>query len=359
MNLTKEDEPLIRRYLLGQLSDEQRRRVEEDFLLDDEHLQRVQASEDDLIEDYLRDTLSPGEREMFERHFMAAPEQRESVRQASALRNYFVGAAAVTPANTASPDQLTTSPQAAQEPRWHRYVPALLRRTPNTMMNLRLGSTMAAIILAAACAVVLWRSWDGGTNRPAEQHTERAGMQRGEGELPAQLAEQRRLNEELREAAERERRQRLEPEQQLAEAGARRPRPAGDERDAAATKSRVSTPPPRQEVVTLALMPGQTMSNGERSSVELSPGIQALRLDLIVEDDRYRSYQAELHTDEDGQIWRGDNLKARRSRKSRVVIAIIPAKLLAAKDYRVTLNGEAGVGSYDRIGTYSFGITRK
>lgn len=349
----------IRRHLLGQLADEsERRQVEERLLLDEEYFRSVQAIEDDLVEDYVRGALSPGEREMFERHFMAAPEQRESVRQASALRNYFVGAAAVTPANTALPDQVTTSPQAAQESWWHHYVPALLRRTPNTMMNLALGSTVAAISLAVVCAAVLWRSWDGGSNRLAKQHSEQAGMHRREGELQAQLAEQQRLNEELSRAAERERQQRIELEQQLAEARARS-RPADDERDATTTKSRASSPPARQETATLALMPGQTMSNGEPSSVELSPGVRALRLELIVEDDRYRSYRVELHTDEDGQIWRGDNLKARRSRMSTVVTAIIPAKLLAGKEYRVTLSGGAGVGSSDRIGTYSFSITRK
>lgn len=356
MNLTREDEPLIRRYLLGQLSDEQRQGVEERFLLDDEHLQRVQASEDDLIEDYLQDTLSPSEREMFERHFMAAPEQRESVRQAMALRNYFVGAAAITPANTALPDQVTTSRQVAQEPWWHRYVPGLLRQTPNTMMNLALGSTMAAIILAVVCAVVLWRSWDGGSNRRAEQHGEQVGMQRRESDLQAQLAEQRKLNEALSRAAERERQQRLELEQQLTEARARS-QPAGDERSTAATKSRASSPRARQEVATLALMPGQTMSNEARSSVVLPPGIRALRLELIVEDDRHRSYQAELHTEEDGRIWRGSNLKARRSGTSTVVIVIIPVRQLTRKEYKVTLSRSTAASGGERVGTYSFNVT--
>lgn len=349
--MTQDEILRIRRFLLGELSDEgERRRVEERLLLDDEYFREVQAAEDDLIEEYLGGALAPGEREQFERHFMAAPEQRENVRQAQAIRDYFIDTGtAVRPIIGELEDRAVAKPLVVREPLSprRRFLPSWLGGTPVTV-GLALGSTTAAVILAAACALVLWRSWRPGDDRLAGQQSP--------GELQTQLAEQRKENEGLTKALEHERNGRLELERQIAEMRERAQRAVAGRPPAG--RGGVRLPPaPRRDVATLVLSPGQIMSGGERSGVELPPHVRTLRLHLSLEDDRsMRHYSAELHTDEDGRIWRREGLRARRRRTGAVVTVSIPAELLTRREYRVILSGATAAGNYERIGAYTFQV---
>lgn len=68
-----------RRYLLGDASEEERTAIEREYLEFDETVDRIAAAEDDLIEDYLGDQLSPVERERFERAYLSVPHRRVRV----------------------------------------------------------------------------------------------------------------------------------------------------------------------------------------------------------------------------------------------------------------------------------------
>jgi anti-sigma factor RsiW len=79
------DDEVIVRYLLGELPAEEETGLERRYLADPALLDRIDAVEDDLIDDYVRDALPPEQREHFESRFLTA-ERLERVRLAEALR---------------------------------------------------------------------------------------------------------------------------------------------------------------------------------------------------------------------------------------------------------------------------------
>ena len=83
------DEVVARRFWLGQLSPEEQGRIEELAFNDPQTFEFLQAAEDDLIDEFVYDDLSPAERARFQDHFLAQPGRREDLRIARALQGYF------------------------------------------------------------------------------------------------------------------------------------------------------------------------------------------------------------------------------------------------------------------------------
>jgi hypothetical protein len=68
-----------RRYLLGQASEVEASDLELEYFADETAVDRIAAAEEDLIEDYLGDRLTPDECLQFERHYLASPDHRQRV----------------------------------------------------------------------------------------------------------------------------------------------------------------------------------------------------------------------------------------------------------------------------------------
>ncbi len=87
-----EDEKLIRRYLLGELTEDERRRLESQVFDDEEFAARLpeymSLLEDELIEDYLKGALSSLEKKHFEEHFLRTSQRREKLSFVESLSNY-------------------------------------------------------------------------------------------------------------------------------------------------------------------------------------------------------------------------------------------------------------------------------
>jgi hypothetical protein len=76
----------LRRYLLGQLGEEDTERLDRRLLADGDAFAELEAVQDDLIEDYLDGALDPEERAAFEAHFLASPPHRQSLECARMIR---------------------------------------------------------------------------------------------------------------------------------------------------------------------------------------------------------------------------------------------------------------------------------
>src|SRR5690242_7522625 len=76
---------LMRRYLLGALTEAEQIALEQQFFADGELLDRVWATENELVDGYVRGRLPQTEREQFERHYLASPQHRERVAFAQTL----------------------------------------------------------------------------------------------------------------------------------------------------------------------------------------------------------------------------------------------------------------------------------
>lgn len=77
MKLVTEKDEMMRRYLLDQMSDEERNSVEENFLEDDNFFEEITALEDELYYDYKQNRLSTQEKIAFEKIFLATSNDLE------------------------------------------------------------------------------------------------------------------------------------------------------------------------------------------------------------------------------------------------------------------------------------------
>jgi hypothetical protein len=108
MSLQTNQSDKTRRYLLGQLSDNERATLEERLLVDPSFYEELAIAEDELVDDYLTNDLSSEDREQFERYFLQAPDRPQKLRFNQALRAYAVP-------GTAAADQRVEGPVAQRE----------------------------------------------------------------------------------------------------------------------------------------------------------------------------------------------------------------------------------------------------
>jgi hypothetical protein len=150
MHLPDEEGHLIRRYFLGDLTEEERVRFEERVFTDGDFKTHVLIVEDELVEDYAARLLPADEAEKFEKHFLTTPEQQQKLKYVNRLR---VRAAREQPAPAV----------AAESPR--RESPSRFRFPPAS----RKGRAAAIVVtlLVAVVAAVLWRTF--GNRAPSEE----------------------------------------------------------------------------------------------------------------------------------------------------------------------------------------------
>lgn len=77
---------VIRGFLLGNLDQGERQRIEEAFLTDSEVQDLILMTEDELVEEYLDDSLDSEERSRFLKHYLCAPRQQRKLRITKSLR---------------------------------------------------------------------------------------------------------------------------------------------------------------------------------------------------------------------------------------------------------------------------------
>lgn len=93
-----EEEGTLRRFLLGQLNEDERQRVEERLITDRDLKEQALMVEGELVEDYLDGSLTEAERGLFVKHLLSTPEQRRRLRIAGSLRKYLVSGESQPPA---------------------------------------------------------------------------------------------------------------------------------------------------------------------------------------------------------------------------------------------------------------------
>jgi hypothetical protein len=92
---------VVRQFLLGDVDEEERHRIEGLFVSDPDTNEKILIAEADLIEDYLEDSLTTSERDMFLSQYGNTPQQRRDVRITRSIKDWAV--AQPTPLETATP----------------------------------------------------------------------------------------------------------------------------------------------------------------------------------------------------------------------------------------------------------------
>lgn len=274
------EQQTIREYLLGQLPGEQQSNFEERLLTDDDVFQELEIVEDELVDEYLREELTPADRAGFESHFMAAQEHRDKLSFARAFRKSLtnrVGLPTPSPAQPAEPGVREASGTEASPVRtpgrkksWFKFF---------GIQNPALGyATAAALVLVVVG--ISWVVW------------KRAIAPRDPG---------------------------------------------------------------RVQSVVLASGLTRDVSEGPRK-VSVSADTDTLRLQLILPDNRYQSYEATLVGADGVELTTKSNLITGAVDDQSAVIFDVPANLVPPSDYRVKLNGATSDGNTTPVATYSFRV---
>ena len=327
MELSAEEVILIRRYLLGEIAEQDRNPIEVRLLTDQEYFNQLVRVEDELTDQYVRCDLSPHEREMFESHFMNAPERRGDVAFARALHRYVSSKAIVKPV--------------ARGARWMAFLTDL---SPRWRMARNASLACAALLLIVAVAWLLM---------------ETARLQRRLAEAGAERAESRRLEQELNRSLDEQRSRGEDLARQLEIS---RNRLAQIDREIAGLSKAAGSPQTEAGVVSLALFPGlgrDAADIAQTRTAILSPGTSRLRLELGTDHPGPTRYRAEALTKEGDRIWSRNALRERSTRIGKAVVITLPVALLTRNSYVIMLSGAAVGDNYERIGAYYFEIIRK
>jgi hypothetical protein len=323
------EEELFQRYLLGDLAEDERERLQERYFADTNLFSRLLHVEADLIDAYQRGELTENERQRFEQRFGKLRGIDQRLRFAGLLsRTADQHAANVSGNLPGKLGQLPVEAKASGLPWLSSTGPSLSSRVvPAALL------AIAAIILVAAVLVVS-RGWlkDAQPGRElASSQTDSASAQ---------------------------------PTPQLNTPAT----PTTTEKTAPAVTSpdeirKPALPKAQRASVIVLLHEGVTRESGQSNQVVLSPATRSVQTQLVLPSDlqtrTYANYQALVQTVSGAEVIRRDGLKIYRSNGSASVRVSIPVELLKTTDYVVLLSGQRSDGTQQYLRGYSFSVTRK
>jgi hypothetical protein len=319
-----EDERLIRQYLLGALSEEWQAKVQDRLLCDREFFDSLVVEENELTDDYLRGALTEEREEKFKSYFLAAPERRQKLRFAKALKKRISEGAPSKPGIEESPR------------RKHLF----------GLKRFSLPSYAAGAVATLIFVVGIWVAIENARLRRRIDNTRVTQAERLERARQSErrLSDEKQRNRELAQEVGRERSHRSELEREV-----------GRSKQAREASRAVI----RGSVVSLALMPGLSREGDKLNQLETLQGTSRVRLELYPEKINHKKYRAELRTREGRQVWTGNDLKLRKTALGGHVIVNLPAAILTKGDYVLMMRGVEGVENQERAGTYYFRIVKK
>jgi hypothetical protein len=293
---------LLTRYLLRDLSDEEQASLEEEYFGDEDFFEQMLIAEDELIDDYVRGELSSRERELFEKHFMLSEKVRQRLVFARMLTHSTRGAATAETTRTPEPEPVN----------WWQASLAFLR-AQNPIMQFAQVALVLVLVALALFTVARWRGSERSqtlarqeTNQPQDQ------PQRGTQPPTANV-----------------------PSNQ----NSKGPLPA-----------------------TLLLVPGSVRSADEAHTLSIPTDAEQALVQIILEKDSYRLYRAEVRKIQgrDVTLWKDDALASHSTDSGESAIDLkIPAKLLTAGDYKVSLGGVTEDQKIEAVADYTFRVVRK
>jgi|ERR1044072_989286 hypothetical protein len=161
----------ITRFLLGDVDDQERRRLESLFISDPKAKERILIVENELIDDYLEDSLAPADRDRFIAQYETVPQQRRKLRTARAIKDYAVA------------DAILTQTPIPAKPKWRSFLSSLGPQRPMWFIPI------AATLMVACVVAILWLMQL--NSRRAQENNRRVAIERELAELnqPASLHE--------------------------------------------------------------------------------------------------------------------------------------------------------------------------
>jgi hypothetical protein len=313
---TDTQEKIIRSYLLGDLPEAEQLALVREFFADDETFEQVWATENDLIDQYVRGKLTPVEKDLFEKNYLASEVHRQRLAFAQTL---------VINADSFAQRQATDS-ERQQPVLWWTAFSRLFRGN-----IVQWGMAVAMILLIGGS---LWLFSERARLRQQMNQLEdakAAGQQHAE-ELEKKIAEENKRNSELASELERLRQEQV--------------------------KQATQTPPipvsPRS-VVSLLLSPMLLRSESETAPLKITRETKEVHLQLKLQEPEARNFRVSLRTVEGTQVWNGS-----ASKKGGITVSVyIPAIRLSTNDYLLTLTASDSANQPQESGRYFFRILKQ
>jgi hypothetical protein len=298
----------LRRYLLGQLPQDEQEALELWLLTESEAYDLVAAAEDDLIDDSILGRLGRPEEELFQSYFLAAPERQRKLHFAKAFRNLLETQHVPEPAKA-----LSLWEQAAS---FFRY-PALATAT---------AALLVAVIAGGAWTVRLQTRLNSARSQMNQVEQERQNLAR---ELDETRAQNGRIAGQL---------SRLEK--------------MITELESASTTAALTT---------LNLFPGvRTRSAGDATpTATITSKIRLIRFSLTLPESNYSSFRVVLADDGDGEVWRGEQVTPQAAPQGNVVVLTVPTEKLIDGDYSLKLLSSIDRAAPETLANYYFRVVHR
>src|SRR5215813_1256390 len=293
---------IMTRYILGQLSEEERARLEEEYFADSDLLEEMVAVENELIDAYVAGKLSGAELYQFETHFLSARENRERVECARSLMR-------------SGPQKEQSSPPSDQHVRANWRFPSFLPA----------GRFLVASIFLALLASDIWLAF-----KDIRLRQELAQLRSSQARLEQEHRELQQKNAELQAEMAR---QQIIPRQDVS--------PLAH---------------PGQPTIVLTLSTDLARGHAKPYILPLSSGITNVVLMLESDGDTYPSYDISLETPEGTPLLHRKGLRSWATKQGRVTAVELPAATLQRGDYVVRLIGINPRGEAQEVDAYSFRV---
>ncbi len=318
------NEQLLKSYLLGELSGQEQRRLEELFCNDAQAFERLMAVEDDLIDDFVCGDLSRQQRKRFENHFLISPERRERLALAKALV-------------TAISAKAETMAATQQSPPWWQ----------STRDFLKLGSPAIRFAMATASIVILVFY---GAKETLENN-----------DLRGQIHQLREAHESAKQTNEQEISQALNRHERLQEEVAALRR-QNEQREQELTD--LLEPPPQ----VLKAAPGTRGGTHQQQAVldlQVAQGAYWVKLQLEFDPAvTFKSYRAMLQPYSGGEeVWGQSRLQTQSTNKAKAVVVMLPASIFAQdqealQEYKLMLWGADTAEEFQIVEVYTFRVVK-
>jgi anti-sigma-K factor RskA len=340
-----EDEQLIRRYLLGELDEQELTQVETRLMTDDDFDSHVQLIEDELIEEYVYKELNAQERETFKQRLLAAPEVREKVEFATAFKTYIQQVpepepvpAVVTQTIHPKPAPLVPQPKPTS---WFDALAAFWKA-----QKALAAFSLATVVLLLTATIWLAIRNERTQNRLRELEAQQAAFQ---AESAALTKERDEANARATKAQDETQAINQEKDKLVQElAGLKK------------TEKKTGETVPLGDSVIAMLQPlDDTRSSSSGNGTPLTLDKPNLELRLKVTQNIYKSFSATVRK-------RGDSLPpfeltssdVKRGRSYSLVILKISASQLTDGKYEIALTGTTPAGKTESVDSYAFSVRK-
>ncbi|HST21596.1 MAG TPA: hypothetical protein VLR90_10790 [Blastocatellia bacterium] len=318
---------LIKRYLLGELTEQEQKAVEERMMIDPDYYNSVLLAEDDLIDEYVSGELSGERRESFVSRFMSVPRRQIKVTLSKLLVGYTLQ----------NPNAKLAARNIGRERagglNWISPAPS------------RYWVAACLLILLSLAFFTTWLLWENRRLNGEIREDRKATINQEDYE---QI--QKRLADTQAEARR--------SQQQLLDEQAARSRL---EKELATLESSRNAEPelPKHKLASFTISAGMLRDTGQPNIINLPRSVDVLQLKLRLNDDSHLLYYAEARMDEGKVIWQQNHLSAQQDKKTRAIVINLPAGKLNSGDYIVSLQDAQRKGEGEVIADYYFRILKK